>query len=212
MSNSGAENSVTNQVATENAGGMTASLVEEQAPVAAQLQDQSADDVLPVEQQQTSDAVANEDYADYADFKLPEGVQLNTQLLGEFKQMAKGLGLKQEQAQALADLGVKQAQSIVGKIEADKSAEVLAWTEASKADKEFGGDKFDENLGIAKKALDAFATPELKAVLAKTGLGNHPELIRAFFKAGKLISEDQLVPGGTKPVLKGKSAAQVLYG
>jgi hypothetical protein len=179
------------------------------APIASEGQTQQTEQTIPDAEQQASNPLAE---TDYADFNVPEGVQLNTQLLGEFKDIAKGLGLKQEQAQALADLGVKQAQAIVGKIEADRVAEVSAWTEASKADKEFGGDKFDENLGIAKKALDAFATPALKAVLVKTGLGNHPELIRAFFKAGKLISEDRLVPGGTKPVTGGKTAAKVLYG
>jgi len=31
-----------------------------------------------------------------------------------------------------------------------------------------------------------------------TGLGNHPEVIRAFYKAGKAISEDRFIPGSPK--------------
>ncbi|MGD0961577.1 MAG: hypothetical protein ABSB19_17345 [Methylomonas sp.] len=149
---------------------------------------------------------------DYADFNLPAGVNLNRELLGEFKQVAKNMGLNQEQAQALADLGVKQAQSIFSKLETERQAEVAGWLQAAKADKEFGGEKLAENLAVAKKAYDAFASQELKAVLDKTGLGNHPELIRAFYKAGQLIAEDQLVPGGAKPPGANKTAAQVLYG
>ena len=71
-----------------------------------------------------------------------------------------------------------------------------SWSESSRTDKEFGGDKLNENLAVAQKAMNAFGTPELRAVLNKTGLGNHPELIRAFVRAGKAISEDTFVPGG----------------
>lgn len=149
---------------------------------------------------------------EYSDFTIPEGMTLNTELLGEFKDMAKGFGLKQEQAQALADLGVKQAQAIASQFEAQRVAETASWLEAAKTDKEFGGEKLAENLAVAKRAMDAFASPELKAVLDRTGLGNHPELIRAFVKAGKLISEDSLVAGGTQPVTKGgKTLAERLY-
>jgi hypothetical protein len=60
-----------------------------------------------------------------------------------------------------------------------------------------GGDKLAENLGIARKALDQFGTPELKDVLNMTGFGNHPAVIRAFYKIGKAISEDKFVKGST---------------
>jgi hypothetical protein len=95
------------------------------------------------------------------------------------------------------------------------------WETASKSDKEFGGDKFDANLAVAKKALDAFGTPELRALLGPydpknnpkgTGLGNHPEIIRAFLKAGKAISEDKFVSGTRAPAaLTNASAANALY-
>ena len=49
-----------------------------------------------------------------------------------------------------------------------------------------------------RKALDAFGTPELKDVLNATGFGNHPEVIKAFYKAGKAISADGFVPGTPK--------------
>ena len=43
--------------------------------------------------------------------------------------------------------------------------------------------------------LDAFATPEFRQLLEQTGMGNHPEVIRTFYRAGKAISEDGLVSG-----------------
>ena len=84
------------------------------------------------------------------------------------------------------------------------------WFEASKSDKEFGGDKLEANLGIAKKALDTFGTPELNKLLVSTGLGNHPELIRLMFKAGKALSEDTFVAGRERATAK-QSLADILY-
>ena len=159
-----------------------------------------------------TDAAGKDQPVEYTDFTVPEGVSLNAELLGEYKGIAKELGIAQEGAQKLVDLGVKLSSQILASQEAARVAEVSAWADAAKSDKEFGGDKLPENLAVARKALDAFATPELKAYLDKSGLGNHPELIRAFFKAGKLISEDRLIPGSVKPAGAGKSAASVLYG
>ena len=42
-------------------------------------------------------------------------------------------------------------------------------------------------------ALKAFATPELRELLQKSGLGNHPEIIRFMYRAGKAISTDDYV-------------------
>jgi hypothetical protein len=207
-----ATNDIQNPVNTEDSvSGVdspitTEPVQETNSQVAVNTQQTSPEDLV---KEQGADTAAMQDYSD---FTIPEGVALNTALLGEFKTIAKSLGLKQEQAQALADLGVKQAQAVYAKIEADKASEVAQWLAATKSDKEYGGEKLAENLATAKKALDAFASPELKAVLDRTGLGNHPELIRAFFKADKLISEDKLVAAGNKPITSGKSAAKVLYG
>jgi hypothetical protein len=68
-----------------------------------------------------------------------------------------------------------------------------------------------ENLAAAKMALDTFGTPELRTLLIETGLGDHPEMIRAFVRAGKAISEDTLAMGGKKPAGAGKSTAEILY-
>jgi hypothetical protein len=75
---------------------------------------------------------------------------------------------------------------------------VETWTEQVKTDKEIGGDKLDQNLGIARKAIDTFGSPELKALLNSTGLGNHPEVVKLAFKVGKAISEDRFVTGSPK--------------
>ena len=67
------------------------------------------------------------------------------------------------------------------------------WANQSKSDQEFGGESLDTNLEIAKQALNAFGTDALKSLLSESGLGNHPEIIRFMYRAGKAISEDSYV-------------------
>lgn len=146
----------------------------------------------------------------YEDFKIPEGVQVDAEVVDGIKDVAKKLNLTQEQAQELADFAATRSQTLA-KAQADAIAQARTeWGESAKTDKEFGGDKLAENLGVAKKALDAFGTPELRDLLDKSGLGNHPEIIRAFYRAGKSISEDRFVPSGAS-VTGVKDPAKSLY-
>lgn len=119
--------------------------------------------------------------------------------MGEFSALAKELNLPQDAAQKVVDFGVKVQQDTLAQVQthmaeqAEKQAE--EWGNQSKADKEFGGDKFDENLAVAKKALDQFGTPELKTLLVQSKMGNHPEVLRTFVRIGQAISQDGFVPG-----------------
>jgi len=125
---------------------------------------------------------------------MPEGVELDQAATTEFTAIAKELKLDQAAAQKLADIGAKMAQR-----QADAHAQLVeTWTEQVKTDKEIGGDKLAENLGVARKAIDTFGSPELKALLNSTGLGNHPEVVKLAFKVGKAISEDGFVSGSPK--------------
>lgn len=128
------------------------------------------------------------------ELKMPDGVQIDSAAAEEFTTIAKELKLNQADAQKLADIGAKMA---TRQIEAHAKM-VEAWTEQVKTDKEIGGDKLDENLGVARKAIDTFGSPELKELLNSTGLGNHPEVVKLAFKVGKAISEDRFVTGSPK--------------
>lgn len=128
------------------------------------------------------------------EFKAPEtGEPLDAQVLDTYKQAARELDLTQEQAQTLID----RVAPIMQERQRSHIAEtVQTWADTAQADQEFGGDALHENLATAKKAMDAFATPELKDLLTQSGLGNHPEVIRLFYRTGKAISEDRLLPSG----------------
>jgi hypothetical protein len=133
------------------------------------------------------------------EFKAPDGQEFSPEVLGAFSEAAKESGLSQEAAQKMLD---KLAPAFVERQAHALEAARTQWETDAKADKEFGGDKLSENLSLAKKALDQFGTPELRALLNQSGLGNHPEIIRAFYRAGKAISEDRVITG------QGGAAAQ----
>lgn len=138
----------------------------------------------------------------YEDFKLPEGMQPDTALMGEFGDLARELNLPQETAQKLVDMAGKMQQGNVEHLQAQLTAQGEQWAADAKADKEFGGDKFAENIAVANRALEQFGTPDLKALLVQSKLGNHPEVLRAFYRVGQAISQDGFVPGragGGKP-------------
>ncbi|MBA8045632.1 peptidase [Citrobacter freundii] len=130
------------------------------------------------------------------EFQAAEGVELDTEALKEFEPVAREMNLTNEQAQKLVDVypkilaGVQQRQ-----VEAWQQT-TEQWAADVKADKEIGGDKLTSNLSAAQRALAQFGTPELKEYLEGTGLGNHPELVKAFVKVGKAMSEDKVVTGG----------------
>jgi hypothetical protein len=148
----------------------------------------------PTEAVETTEPAAEEKTPiEYTDFTIPEGATIDPDVMTEFKSAITDAGITQDQAQHLINMSAKMQSKLTENIQAQWDAKRTEWETAARSDKEYGGEKFDENLAIASKAYDAFATPELKALLDSTGMGNHPDMIRAFFKAGLLLSEDKVV-------------------
>ena len=146
------------------------------------------------------------------EFKAPEGRAFDPEVIAEYSKVAKELNLSQEAAQRVLDsVGPKLAERQAAQIEAIRNG----WAESSKADKEFGGEKLSENLSVAKKALDQFGTAELRALLNESGIGNHPEVIRFMYRAGKAISEDKVITGAAATAKSGPKSfadlADALY-
>ena len=160
-------------------------------------------------QTDTKDAPAEPDpVPEKYEFTMPENVQMDEGAVNAFSEFAKEAGLSQEAAQKMID---KMAPAMQARQAEALNAARESWGESSKTDKEFGGEKLNENLSVAKKAMDAFGTPELRTLLNESGLGNHPEIIRAFYRAGKSISEDRFVPSGAGGRTGGKDPASSLY-
>lgn len=145
------------------------------------------------------------------EFQLPDGAELDPEIIGEFEGIARELKMPQEEAQTLV---AKLAPKITARL-VQQQADLVErasteWTTAATADKEFGGEKLAENLALGEKALSAFGTPALRQMLVDSRLGNHPEVVRFMVRAGKALSEDnRFVTAGRAPAAK--DAASTLY-
>lgn len=124
-------------------------------------------------------------------FEMPEGVELDQESLTEFQGIAKEVGLDRATADKLIALEAKRMQQMVARHE----AQVEAWADEVRNDPELGGTNLEANIATARKVIQGLGVEGLPELLTQTGYGNHPVLVRAFYKLGKLISEDVFVTG-----------------
>lgn len=144
------------------------------------------------------------------EFKVPEGVQIDNAFVDVMTPVFKDLGLTQEQVNKLVEPYTKYGTELETKREADfqRWMKDSAESNIAAARKEWGND-FDGNLKVAQRGLARIFGAEGKRLLDETGLGNHPEFLKAFFAVGKMIQEDT-PPIGQQPTGRKPSAA-VLY-
>lgn len=192
--------------------GKTVGQAEDEAKAAAESETPEAK--LAREQ---AEAKANEVPETYEAYKLPEGVQVDEALLGEFNTVAKELGLTQAQAQKLVDLQAKTAAAgETGREEFLAKAlktQSDTWVNEIKNDPELGGAKFDATVSTAVKAISTFFGDDFRELLNDSGIGNNPALIRGMHKIGMAISEDKLViPGSDASATEEVSAAKAMFG
>lgn len=155
----------------------------------------------------------------YADFKAPEGYEIDKAVIDEAAPIFKKFNLSQEQAQELVDLYSKH--SIAAQeaaLQAWKDTQD-AWVREIKADPEIGG-KLDLVKTTTSRAIDSVLGPELgkafKQAMDITGAGNNPAFVKSFFKIAGLLTEGTHVPGhnpspNNDPARAGRTPAERMY-
>ncbi len=143
------------------------------------------------------------------DFKVPEGFNLDTELVDSAVPILEKYKVAPEDAQALSDLLCKKVQQEHDAYLESCKGLVTDWKKNLISDSDIGGAKVKENLAVGLKALNRFGSPELVEILKDTGMEYHPEVVRFFVKVGRAISEDgtALRPGGAKET----DPAKILY-
>jgi hypothetical protein len=149
--------------------------------------------------------------ASYEAFTLPEGVAVDGDALKSASDLFAESGLSQAQAQKFIDLATSREQAI-----AQKSMQAFVdlqnhWVSEIKADPDIGGDRLKASLASAARAIDRLDVPGLREALSFTGAGNHPAVVKAFVRLGRLMSEDRYVPGPLAPRPAPRSPAEVIY-
>ncbi len=121
-------------------------------------------------------------------FELPEGRALDAKAIELAAPVFKELGLSQEAASKVVGIHAQLMQASEEALQTQIAEQNAAWVKESK-------DAKDINTEVAQKAMGKFGTPKLTQYLKESGLGNHPELLRAFTKIGLAIKEDTVVGG-----------------
>jgi hypothetical protein len=148
--------------------------------------------------------------SEYTDFTLPDGVALDKDALKEFLPRAKEMNLSQSQAQQLVDMRVKeQANAYQSSLDQWEHTQET-WRKAGVADEEFGKGKYDESINTARFAVREIGGNDLMDALNETGVGNHPEIIRAFYRMGNAMKEDNVAVGKARGATP-KTAAETMY-
>lgn len=149
---------------------------------------------------------------EYAEFTMPEGVELNSDILAEASPLFKELGLSQENAQKLVDFHANQVQAITQSQDDAYNQLMNEWTTETTA--EFG-DNLQETVAYAQAAIEKFGSPEVKQLFSDHGLGNHKEVIRFLSQVGRLTKEDvpgEGSPGAEQTLSKDEERLKAFYG
>lgn len=190
-------------------------------------------DVKPAENAEPAPAEKNEDGTDkkddadkkdegapdvYEEFKAPDGIELDAEVLPEIHEVFKDLGLSQEKAQEVFSKFLDIQQKLAGTPEQQMAAaeqQIVALNtklaEECKNLPGIGGEKFGESLAMASKVMQNFGTPEFRSLIAYTGVGSHPEFFKMMVAIGSKMSPDNFVQGGEGAVTE-RRGEDIMFG
>lgn len=169
-------------------------------------------DLTPPAEGAGAEATAAEDFS----VAVPEGAEA---FAGEFEKFSSDMdGWLKANPNATAREALAEAASRQARMAGESQAAMMqqhadqlgAWEAELKADKDFGGEAFDANVGLAIKGLDAVGSPALRQVLDQTGMGSHPEVVRAFKKVGELVADAPFATAA-QPAQPAKSLGERMY-
>jgi len=182
-------------------------------PVAALYPDDveavAAPDAAPAEKPTEVPAKADEPAAEGVPERYQlelKGVTLDQQLVAEAEPIFRGLGLNNQQANALLPLAPKIMQqaeaSTIQRILDDGAKQRKAWGAAFDSDPTIGGANRAETVRLASRGLESVGYGKghpFRVMLNETGLGNHPDLIRLCRRLGELAGGTAAKGSGDQP-------------
>lgn len=169
--------------------------------------------------QQNEDVYGSPETFDYSDVQLPEGMQLDEELVKEFEPVAKKLNLSNKSANELMNLAVKLTEKNTAKFsefaQELQQAKINSYQELLNTDKELNANNevhYNQYLDTAIQGLKAVATPGFTELLKAEGLTHHPEFIKTFHKIGELCVSEKIPDAKYPTEQKEPDPADVLYG
>ena len=136
------------------------------------------------------------------DIKTVDGYELMPDTMEAISPILKKYKITQDGAQELANAHMEIMKKQNEANAAFQKNMIADWVKQIKSDSEFGGVNFDKNMALARKGLKAVMPGDkegdaaLKELLDASGMGNHPAMIKAFARVGKLLKEDSVLDKG----------------
>lgn len=167
--------------------------------------------------QENNDIYGSPEQFDYTEVQLPEGMELDKEMLGKFEPIAKEFNLSNKSANKLMNLAVElvakntpNAENLATQIQ---QAEAESYVQLLNTDKELNGytqEEYGNYLKVANQGVKSFATQGFMDLIKAKGLTNHPDFIKTFHAIGKQCSNDTL-PNVNNPVGKSERDCDILY-
>jgi hypothetical protein len=137
----------------------------------------------------------------------PDFIQDDNKQWQAFLNLSNELKLTPQASQALLDFAVNNFNEENMSTQ-NKQQQLI---DTSLNDKEYGGAQFEQSLKTAQKAITQFADDNFISLLEESGLGDHPEMLRFFYRLGQHISEDTFQNTHENASSTPKSVADILY-
>lgn len=143
--------------------------------------------------------------------QFPEDLEHNVEDLSDFQTLVSELDISEEKAQKLLDFVAQKSRNHHLTEAEKKLKEKQNLIETAQKDAEFGQHNFNASLQLAQDALHQFGDEKLFDLLEEKDLGDHPEVIRLFYKIGKTMREDQFTGSHDQNNPSSKTLADILY-
>lgn len=146
---------------------------------------------------------------------LPDGFELDTALLDQFRPLADGLQLDGSGRQQLVDLYVAAQQQWQTAALAALDAQTEQWRAATLADPETGGADWQQKILIAREAIGLLMPSRaeadaLRAALVALRIDNHPLLVKLLYRAGTRMRSDTIAGSTAPPPVRPASLTEKL--
>ena len=148
---------------------------------------------------------------DYSGLEYPEG-WTDEKGKESFLETAQGLGLTAEQAQGLIKFQAQRSEDLA-KVNADSyAAQQDGWLKETRADTDFGGVRLPDTVKHIKAALKEYDSgKELEGLLRDSKLINHLPVVKFLARAGRKLSEGDIVAGVTTTPVENRRTADILF-
>jgi hypothetical protein len=135
---------------------------------------------------------AGQPEADKFEVKTPEGKEVNTELVGKFKEWSHKAGLLPRQAQKILDAYMGYEEELM---KAQTGSREAANKQALEGLRKEWGQGWDKNVAAAKLFITEHGGQEAMEWQLKTGMGNDPVFLKLAAKAGAMMAGESSLKG-----------------